>query len=186
MLLAATQLRVGHVIMHNNELYKIMKLVHVTPGNWRGMVQTKLRKLSDGSQTEQRFGSTEKVEKAQLNEKEMEYIYNEGEDYYFMDLQTFDQLPIHKEVLDESVLYLVHNEKIRVTFHEGNPVGIELPMAVTLKVVATEPFLKGATQSGSTKPATLETGLVVQVPQFVKEGELIKVNTENGKYIERA
>ena len=186
MFLAATQLRVGHVIMHNKELYKIIKLVHVTPGNWRGMVQTKLRKLLDGTQTEQRFGSTEKVERVQLEEKEMEYIYNEGDDYYFMDVETFDQLPIHKDALDESALYLVHNEKIHVTFHEGKPVGIELPLTVTLKVVSTEPFLKGATQSGSSKPATLETGLVTQVPQFVKEGDLIRVNTEDGKYIERA
>ena len=184
-MIQATQLRRGNTILHNGELFQVVDYQHITPGNWRGMVQTKLRNLRTGSIIDHRFRSEDRVERAILDEREMEYLYNDGTDYYFMDTQNYEQIHFNEEVLGDTVNYLVANAKIHVEFYEGKALGVELPATVDLRVTQTEPGMPSATVSNVLKPATLETGLVVQVPHFIQEGELIRVDTAEGKYLER-
>jgi elongation factor P len=174
------------VIKFNNELYSIFSMVHRTPGNLRGFVQVKMRNLRTGSMGEHRFSSEDRVERAVLDEQEMEYLYDDGEYYYFMNTETFEQMHLTREILGDGVNYLIPQLKVNVEFYEGKPMSVELPPTVNLKVVETEPGLKGATVSNVTKPAKLETGLVVQVPPFINEGETIRVSTAEGTYQERA
>lgn len=186
MQLSATELRVGNIILHNNQLHRVMSVVHVTPGNWRGMVQTKLRNLKTGSQLEHRFRSEDKVEKAVLDTHEMQYLYSDPSGHHFMNMETFEQIALGDEVLGDALSYILPDTMITVDFFDGQPVGIELPNSVTLEIVETEPPLKGATASGGAKPATLETGLVVQVPNFIETGIKIVVDTRTGEYLSRA
>jgi elongation factor P len=172
-------------IKHNNELYRVFSFQHITPGNWRGMVQTKLKSLKSGSIIEHRFRSEDRLEQAFLETHEVEYLYSDGTDYYFMNTESFEQFHLSADVLEDAIPYMTPNIKLKIEFYENTPIGVELPAAVELRVVATEPGLKGATVSNVNKPATLETGLVVQVPPFVNEGELIRVDTSEGKYMER-
>jgi elongation factor P len=181
----ATQLRRGNTILHNGELFQVVDYQHITPGNWRGMVQTKLRNMRTGSIIDHRFRSEDRVEKAILDQREMEYLYHDGSDYHFMDTETYEQVHFSSETLGDSVQYLVANAKITVEFYEGKALGIELPATVDLKVVQTEPGMPSATVSNVLKPATVETGLVVPVPHFIQEGETIRVDTAEGKYVER-
>jgi elongation factor P len=185
-MIAATQLRPGMVIKFNNELYSIFKMEHRTPGNLRGFVQVKMRKLSSGTMIEHRFSSEDRVEKAALEEHEMEYLYDDGEFFYFMNTETFEQMHLTKDLLGDATGYLIPNLKVAVEFYEGKAMSVELPPSVDLTVVETEPSLKGATVSNVTKPAKLETGLVVQVPPFISEGEKIRVSTSEAAYLERA
>jgi len=185
-MISATQLRPGMIIKFNNELYSVFSMTHRTPGNLRGFVQARMRSLKSGTMTEHRFSSEDKVEKAQLDEHEMEYLYDDGEYYYFMNTETFEQMHLMKDLLGDAVQYLIPQLKLKVEFYEGKPLGVELPATVDMLVVETEPGLKGATVSNVTKPAKTETGLVVQVPPFITEGEKIKVNTAEGTYQERA
>ncbi len=184
-MIAATQMKRGMTIKLNGELYRVFSTMHITPGNWRGMVQTKLKSLKTGSIIENRFRSEDRVEQAYLETHEMEYLYTDGTDYYFMNTATFEQIHLPMDLLEDSIPYLTANIKIQVEFYEGRPIGIELPPSVVLKVISTEPALRGATVSNVSKPATLETGLVIQVPPFVNEGEVIRVDTAEGKYQER-
>lgn len=186
MLVPATQLRVGMVVMHNNDLHRIMELTHVTPGNWRGFVRTKLRNLRSGLQTEHRFRSEDKVDRITLEQIEMEYLYQSGDEFFFMNSENYDQLSLTKEALGDSVSYLIPNLKIKVDYHEGNPVGITLPKTVDLQITDTPPTMKSATVTNELKPATTETGLIVRVPSFLEVGESIRVDTETGDYISRA
>ena len=185
-MISATQLRPGMIIKFNNELYSVFSMTHRTPGNLRGFVQARMRSLKSGTMTEHRFSSEDKVEKAQLDEHEMEYLYDDGEYYYFMNTETFEQMHLMKDLLGDAVQYLIPQLKLKVEFYEGKPLGVELPASVDMLVVETEPGLKGATVSNVTKPAKTETGLVVQVPPFITEGEKIRVNTAEGTYQERA
>ena len=171
---------------NNNDLYSILKMEHRTPGNLRAFVQVKMRNLRTGAMFDNRFSSTEQVERAILDEQEMEFLYDDGEQYTFMNTETYDQVALNKELLGDSVNYLTPNIKVHVEFYEGKPMSVELPATVDLKVVQTEPGLKGATVSNVGKPATMETGLVVQVPAFINEGETIRVSTSEGTYLERA
>jgi elongation factor P len=186
MMIPATQIRVGMLVLHNGELHRIHDMIHKTPGNLRGFVQVKMRSLRSGSMAEQRYGSTDRVEKASLDEKEMEYLYSDGAGHHFMDQTTYDQVALQDETIGEQMKYLLPNTVIHVDFWEGNPVGIELPNTVALKVVETSPGMKGATASASYKPATLETGLQVMVPQFIEAGTRIKIDTRDNSYQERA
>jgi elongation factor P len=145
-----------------------------------------MRSLRSGSMIEHRFSSEDKIERVALDEQEMEYLYDDGEDYYFMNTETFEQMQLSKDLLGDSVNYLVANMKVNVEFYEGRAISVELPASVELTVTETEPGLKGATVSNVTKPATLETGLVVQVPAFINQGERIRVSTSEGAYLERA
>jgi elongation factor P len=184
-MIQATQLRRGNTILHNGELFQVVDYQHITPGNWRGMVQTKLRNLRTGSIIDHRFRSEDRVEKAILDEREMEYLYNDGSDYHFMDTQSYEQTHLTSELLGDAMNYLVANSKIHVKFYEGRPLGVELPATVDLRVVETEPGMPSATASSVLKPATMETGIVVPVPHFIQAGELIRVDTTEGKYVER-
>ncbi len=184
-MIAATQIKRGMTIKLNGELYRVFSFQHITPGNWRGMVQTKLKSLKSGSIIEHRFRSEDRVERAFLETHQMEYLYTDGSDYFFMNTATFEQFHLPMELLEDSIPYLTPNIQIKVEFYEGMPIGLELPPSVELKVVTTEPALRGATVSNVNKPATLETGLVIQVPPFINEGEIIRVDTSEGKYLER-
>jgi elongation factor P len=179
-------MRPGMVIKFNNELYSVFSVNHRTPGNLRGFVQAKMRSLRTGSMTENRFSSEEKVEKAIMDEQEMEYLYDDGEYYYFMNTETYEQMHLMKDLLGDAVNYLIPQLKVSVEFYEGKPISVELPATVDMLVVETEPGMRGATVSNVTKPAKLETGMVVQVPSFITEGEKIRVNTAEGTYQERA
>jgi elongation factor P len=174
------------VIKFNNELYTVFSMTHRTPGNLRGFVQAKMRSLRTGSMTEHRFSSEDKVEKAILDQQDMEYLYDDGEYYYFMNTANYEQMHLTKELLGDATDYLIAQLKVSVEFYEGKPISVELPPTVDMTVVETEPGLKGATVSNVTKPAKMETGLVVQVPPFISEGEKIRVNTSEGTYQERA
>jgi elongation factor P len=185
-MIAATQLRPGMVVKFNNELYSIFSMVHRTPGNLRGFVQVKMRNLRSGSMMEHRFSSEDRVERAMLDEQEMEYLYDDGEFYYFMNTETFEQMHLTRDILGDGVDYLISQIKVNVEFYEGKAISVELPPTVDMTVVETEPGLKGASVSNVTKPAKLETGLVVQVPPFINEGEKIRVSTAEGTYQERA
>lgn len=185
-MISATQMRPGMVIKFNNELFSVFKVEHRTPGNLRGFVQAKMRNLRSGSMIEHRFSSEDRVEKAVLDEHEMEYLYDDGEYYYFMNSENFEQMHFTSETLGDAVNYLIPQLKVTVEFFEGKPISVELPATVEMTVVETEPGLKGATVSNVGKPAKTETGLVVQVPAFINQGEKIRVNTAEGTYQERA
>ena len=185
-MIPATKMRPGMVVKFNNDLFSIFSVNHRTPGNLRGFVQAKMRNLRSGTMIEHRFSSEDKVERAILDEVKMEYLYDDGEYFYFMNSENFEQLHLTKDILGDAVSYLIPELKVSVEFYEGRPMSVELPATVDLKVIETEPGLKGATVSNVTKPAKLETGLIVQVPPFITEGEKIRVNTAEGTYQERA
>ncbi len=174
------------IIKFNNELYSVFSMSHRTPGNLRGFVQVKMRNLRSGSMGEHRFSSEDKVERAIMEDHEFEYLYDDGEYYYFMNTETFEQMLLMKDILGDAVHYLIPQLKLQVEFYEGKPLGVELQPNVDMTVVETEPGLKGASVSNVTKPAKMETGLVVQVPPFIVEGEKIRINTSEGTYQERA
>ncbi len=182
----ATRLRKGNLIKHNNELCRVVETQHVTPGNLRGFVRAKLRKVRDNALFEHRFRSEDSVDRAVLDEREMQYLYKDASDYYFMDTSSYEQIHMSEEALGDSAGYLLPETTIRVEFYEGQAVGIELPATVDLRVEDTVPGIKGATASAQTKPAKVETGIVVIVPAFISNGDLIRVNTETGEYQSRA
>jgi elongation factor P len=186
MAIPATQLRPGMIIKHNNDLHSVFSVEHRTPGNLRAFIQAKLRNLRTGAMFEHRFRSPDPIEKIAVDETEMEYLYNDGDAYYFMNTENYEQLHLSRDVLGDAVDYLIPNLQIRVEFYDGKPVGVELPQTVELTVLETEPGLKSATASSVTKPAKTETGLIVQVPPFINEGEKIKVDTAEGVYLSRA
>lgn len=174
------------LIKFNDDLVSVHKVEHRTPGNLRGFVRAWLRNLRTGAMADTRFASEDQLERVMLDTHEMEYLYDDGDQYYFMNTETFDQLGITKDQLGDQINYLLPNTKVTVQFYEGNPLSIDLPAQMDLRVVETEPAIKGATVTNVNKPATVETGLVVQVPPFIKEGEVIKVNTDDGNYAGRA
>jgi elongation factor P len=186
MAIPATQMRPGMVIKHNNELHSVFKVEHRTPGNLRAFIQAKLRNLRTGAMFEHRFRSADAIEKVTVDEVNMEYLYQDGDAYVFMNQENYEQLNLGSEMLGDAVEYLTANMAIRVEFFDGKPVGVELPQTVDLTVVETEPGIKSATASSVTKPAKTETGLIVQVPPFINEGDRIRVDTAEGAYLSRA
>ncbi len=185
-MIQATHIRKGMIIVHEGDPCRVLDFRHVTPGNWRAMVQTKLRNLRTGVSFEHRFRSTDTVERAVLDEREFIYLYQDAGVFHFMDVETFEQVSLDEEALGEAVLYLLPDMHIRVQFYQGTAIGVQLPPTVDLKVVETEPGLRGATVSAVNKPARLETGLVVQVPPFVEVGDVVRISTSDGTYVERA
>jgi elongation factor P len=183
--IAATQLRVGMLIKHRDDLCKVLSVLHITPGNKRGLVQTKLRSITAGNSFEHRFRSEDQIERAILDQQKMQCLYQEDDNYVFMNTENYEQVTLDKDTLGDAVMYMLPNTELKVEFYENSPVGVELPITVDLKVVETEPPMKGATASGSGKPAKLETGLTVEVPQFIEIGEVVRVDTREGKYLER-
>jgi elongation factor P len=181
----ATRLRKGMLIQMNGTLYRVVDLHHITPGNKRGHVQSKLREVKSTRMVDHKFRSEDTVERAILDEHEMQFLYRDGNLFNFMDTGTFEQVHLSDEVLGDSALYLLPESLINVEFWDGEPVGIHLPLTVDLKVVDTVPGIKGATAAAQVKPATVETGLVVTVPAFVNNDDVIRVNTETGEYLSR-
>ena len=182
----ASTIRRGTVILYNKQPYRVMDALHSTPGNLRAKMQLKMRNLVTGTQTEVRFSATEDVEEADVFTQSATYLYSDLGGYHFMNSESYEEVTISGELLGESALYLQDNMQVRVTLWEGNPIGIELPSTVILTIAETEPEIRGATASNSPKPAKTDTGLQLSVPPFVKIGDKIVVNTEEGKYISRA
>ena len=174
------------LIKFKGELFTVFSVSHRTPGNKRGFVQTRMRGYASGSLIEHKFASEDFVEKVALDEQQMEYLYEDGGQCHFMNTETYEQISIEKEDLGDQANYLIPNTAVKVRFYEGNPLNLALPAAMDLTVVETTPSIKGATVTNVTKPATTETGLVVQVPPFIKEGEKIRVNTTDGTYLSRS
>jgi elongation factor P len=182
----ATRLKKGMLVKMDQDLLRVLELQHVTPGNLRGFVRVKLRNIRNGTLSDQKLRSEDSIERATLDEREMQYLYQDGDDYYFMDTSSYEQIHISSEALGDSVNYLKPEMTIQVEFYGTEPVGIELPQTVDLKVLETVPGIKGATASNQVKPATLETGLVVSVPPFINTGDVIRVSTDTGEYLARA
>lgn len=178
--------RRGMVLNYNNGLYYCLDRDLNTPGNWRAILYLKLKNLKTGSITDERVHPDDKVDIAYLDTREFTYSYKDGNDYVFMDAETFEQVTLNGDMVGDKILYLRENDTCKITFHDGKALDMELPQTVALKVTETEPGIKGATAAAQTKPATLETGLKVNVPSFISEGELIVVQTEDGKYLRRA
>ena len=174
------------LIKFDNELFRILELYHLTPGNKRAHIQVRMRNIRTNTLNDHKFRAEEDVERATLDEREMQYLYNDGDMFYFMDTSNYEQIHISAEALGDSKDDLTPDKTIRVEFYDVEPVGIELPPTVDLRVKETVPGIKGATASAQIKPATLETGLVVNVPSFINEGDTIRVNTETGEYQGRA
>lgn len=186
MKLKATQLRKGMILEYNDDLYQLTDVMHITPGKGQAVVQTKMKSIRTGTNAEKRFRSDETAIKASLENKEMEYLYQDGEDFFFMDTETFDQIALRTDLIGDAPLYMLPNTRITVNFHQNTPVSVDLPGSVELTVTETEPALKTATVTSSYKPAVLETGLKTTVPPFIQEGEVIRVDTSDGHYLERA
>lgn len=182
----ATQLRPGMVIRHNGELYTVFSVDHRTPGNKRGAMQTKMRNLRNGNIMDYKFRAEEAVERAVLDEIEFEYLYNEGEDFHFMNSETYEQIHLRHDILGDAVHYLIPNIHLKVEFYEGKPIGVALPDTIDMTVVETEPTLQKATASAVMKPAKLETGLVINVPPFINNGDRVKVDTSEARYVQRS
>ena len=186
MLIQATQLRAGMILEYNKDLWRVMTVTHITPGNWRGMVQTKLRNIKTGSQTENRFRSEDRVERIILSQQTMQFLYQDGDEFHFMNTETFEQITIPKELIEDVAGFLTPNLEVEVEFHEAIPLNVTLPKTISLKVVQTDPGMRNAAVTNTLKPATLETGLVIQVPHFVVEGDTITINTETKEYLSRS
>jgi elongation factor P len=167
------------------ELFSVLAMEHITPGKGRALVQTKLRSLKNGRLAERRFRANDTVEQVHLSTVEMEYLYGSGDEYHFMNNETYEQIPLPREILGDGLSFLVPNLQVRVQFNEGQPVGVELPGSVVLLVEETEPGIKGASAQAQSKPAKMETGLIVQVPYFIEQGEKIRIDTFEGNYMER-
>jgi elongation factor P len=182
----ATRLKKGMLVKVGEDLFRVLELSHVTPGNLRGFVRVKFRNIRNGSVSDQKLRSEDTMDRAVLDEREMQYLYKDGDSFHFMDTESFEQLHIDAEALGESVNYLIPDALIKVEFYGSEPVGIELPPTVDLTVEDTSPGIKGATASAQVKPARLETGLVVNVPPFVNTGDKVRINTETGEYLSRA
>lgn len=181
----ATEIRKGMVVMYEGNLQTIIGTYHHTPGNLRAVIQIKMRNFKTGATKEIRFSSGDKLEVVHIDQVDMEYLYQDGDSYVFMNQKDFEQVSLHKDLLGEDVQWMKENLVCKVCFHEGSALSVELPASVDLKVVETEPSLKGATVTNVYKPAKLETGAVVPVPPFIEPGEVIRVDTREAKYLER-
>ena len=186
MAIPATQIRRGMVIVFEGQPCKVIEFRHHTPGNLRAMIQTKLRNIRTGSSFEHRFRSADTVDRAMLEQHEMEYLYSDGSHHHFMNTETFDQIALSDEELGDAAEWLTPGLKLQAEFYEGQAIGIDLPPTLELTVAQTEPTLKSATVSNVNKPATLENGVIITVPPFINEGDRIRVDPAEGRYIERA
>jgi len=185
MYISSNEFKNGITIEVDKELYTIIEFLHVKPGKGAAFVRTKLKNLKTGAVIEKTFKAGEKVNQAIIEHRPMQYIYNTGTDYVFMDKESYDQVSIPAELLGENINFLKDGIEVIALYHEGTCVGVDFPFFVELEVTKTEPGLKGDTVSGALKPATLETGAVIQVPLFIKEGDIVQIDTRTGKYLKR-
>ena len=183
----ATEIRAGNLIEWEKRVWRVLKSYHVHVGGRGGaFMQVEMKDIESGTKRNERIRTEDKIERAYVEQRAMQYLYNDGANYVFMDQETFEQLTLPDELLEGQSGYFIPNIDVQVNFHNDRPIGVQLPPTVTLTVADTEPNLKGATATGSFKPARTETGMTVMVPQFVMKGERINVNTDTGEYIERA
>jgi elongation factor P len=180
-----SDIRNGLVIEHKGDIFTIVDFLHVKPGKGGAFVRTTLKSVTDGHVIEETFRAGERIKPVRLEEREMQYLYKDGDFHYFMDTETYEQQPFDKELLGDTLKFLKENDTVAVEFYESKPVTIELPTFVNLEVIKTDPGVRGDTATGGSKPATLQTGAVIQVPLFVKEGITVKVDTRTGEYVER-
>lgn len=185
-MISVNDFRTGLTIIVDGQLYRVLDFQHVKPGKGAAFVRSKLRNLRNGNVTEKTFRAGEKVEKAMVETRKMQYLYAQGDSHVFMDLESYEQTELASSQIEDELQYLLENMEVYIQSYQGEMLGIELPNTVTLEVTATEPGIKGDTASGGSKPATLETGLVVQVPFFVNEGDKVIINTSDGSYVSRA
>ncbi len=185
-MISAGDFRNGVTFEMEGNVYQIIEFQHVKPGKGAAFVRTKLKNVITGATVEQTFRPTDKMPKAHIERKDMQYSYNGGDLYYFMDQETFDMLPLNSSQLGDALKFVKENDIVRILSYKGNVFGVEPPNFVELTVTATEPGVKGNTATGATKPATLETGAVINVPLFINEGEVIRIDTRTGEYMERA
>jgi len=180
-----TALRRGVVINLDGEIYRVLEYQHHKPGRGNAFIRTKLRNLRTGAIIDRTFLSGDEVQEVKLENRTVQYLYKDGDFYYFMDLETYEQPAVKAEALGDAVKYLVEGMTLELSFYENEPIEIELPVTVDLKVVETEPGVRGDTAQGATKPAKLETGLVIQVPLFINVGDVVRVDTRTGEYVTR-
>lgn len=184
-MISTNDFHTGLTIEYEGEVYMVIEFQHVKPGKGSAFVRSKLKNLRSGAITEKTFRAGEKVPRAIIERKEMEYLYNTGEEYIFMDTESYEQISLASEKLGNSLKFLKENMHLNILLYKNEIIGIELPNSVELKVVETEPGFKGDTAAGGSKPAKLETGLVVQVPFFINEGDILRIDTRTGEYLER-
>ena len=184
-MIAATQMRAGYLVIYNGKPHRVTAVVHRTPGNLRGFVQATLVDIENGSKNEHRFSSEEKVERASLDEHTLQYSYRAGDDFNFMNTESYEMVALDKDVLGDNVGYLIEGMTITAEYFAGKVVGIVVPMFVELKVRETTPNIKGAAVQNTSKPAIMETGLEIKVPPYVEDGNLVKIDTRTGSFVER-
>jgi elongation factor P len=185
-MISAGDFRNGLTFEYEGNVYQVIEFQHVKPGKGAAFVRTKLRDIINGTIVEKTFRPTDKMPRAHIERKDMEYSYNDGDLYYFMDQETFELIPIEKSLIGDSLKYIKENDAVRILIYKGSVFGIEPPNFVELKIIETEPGFKGDTAQGATKPATLETGATIHVPLFINEGDVIRIDTRTGEYMERA
>ncbi|MCX7710349.1 MAG: elongation factor P [Clostridia bacterium] len=185
-MIVAGDFRNGVTFELDGNIFQIVEFQHVKPGKGAAFVRTKLKNIVTGATVERTFNPSDKMPKAHIERKDMQYLYNDGDLYYFMDVETFEQLPINAKAIGDSLKLVKENEVVKILSHKGNVFGIEPPTFVELEIIETEPGFKGDTATGATKPATVETGAVIKVPLFVNQGDRIRIDTRTGEYMERA
>lgn len=185
-MIVATKLRSGMMIIYNGDLHRVLKVDHVTPGKGKAHVQATLRNIKSGNSLPTRWNSDDKIEQAFLEEHEMQYLYDDGERYHLMNTETYEQIEMDHEMFGDAINYILPNENVKVTFYEGQPVGLDLPQTVDLMVVEADPAIRKQTAQATYKRCKVETGLEVMVPNFIEAGTRIRINTETGEYQERA
>ena len=184
-MISAGDFRNGATFEMDGKVYRVVEFQHVKPGKGAAFVRTKLKDVMSGNVLEKTFNPTEKVQEAQIDRKDMQYLYNDGDIYYFMDNTTYEQLPLTKDDLGDTLNYLIDNMEVKVLSFKGKVFGVEPPLFVELEITYTEPGFKGDTSTGATKPATTQTGYEVRVPLFVNIGDKIRIDTRTGEYMER-
>ncbi len=186
MAMPATQIRRGMVLVHNGEPCRVVEFRHHTPGNLRAMIQTKLKNLRSGSNFEHRFRASDTVEKASMETHDLEFMYQGGDTYHFMNTENYDQIELEEEALGDNAQWMQPGMRIQAEYYDGRPIGIQLPNSMVFEIVDTSPVMKTATKTASAKPAKLENGVTVNVPEFVGPGEKVRVNPNTGEYLDRA
>ncbi len=184
-MISAGDFRKGVTFIMDGDVYQVIDFQHVKPGKGAAFVRTKIKSVMSGGSKEITFNPSDRYEKAVIESKEMQYLYNDGELYYFMDNETYDQVPLEEDVVEEAIVYLKENDTATVKFHKGKAFDVAPPNFVELEVTETEPGIKGDTSSGAVKPATVETGATLNVPLFVNLGDVIKIDTRTGEYLSR-
>lgn len=185
-MIAAGDFRKGITLEMDNQVYTVVDFQHVKPGKGAAFVRTKLKNIMTGGVIEKTFSPTERIPRAHVDRKEMQYLYNDGNLYYFMDTETYEQIPLNKDQVEDAIKFVKEEMFVTIKFFKGEAFSVEPPNFVELEVTHTEPGFKGDTATGATKPATLETGAVVQVPLFINTGDKIRVDTRTEEYMERA